>query len=103
MPKYVFAYHGTGKIPETDEEGAQLMADWEAWFASMGEAVIDMGNPVGESTTVTANGVVNEGGPNPISGYSLIQADTVEAAAELAKGCPILVDGSIEIAEAMEM
>ena len=44
MPKFVFAYHG-GKAPESPEEGAKVMAEWNAWYGSMGEAVVD-GVPV---------------------------------------------------------
>lgn len=102
MPKYVFAYHG-GKMPETPEEGAEQMAAWQAWFAGMGNAVIDGGNPVGQSNTVSGNGVAEDGGANPLSGYSLIEAADMTAACELAKGCPILPHGTVEVAEAMEM
>ena len=55
------------------------------------------------SKTVTASGVEDNGGSNPLSGYTLVNADSIEAACEMAKGCPILVDGTIEVAETMEM
>lgn len=104
MPKYIFAYHG-GKMPETEEEGAQVMAEWMAWFENLGAAVVDAGNPLGPSSTVNSDGSVTcDGGSNPLSGYSLINADSIEQATELAQGCPILkAEGSIEIAEAMDM
>ena len=102
MPKFVFAYHG-GKAPESPEEGAKVMAAWEAWMNGLGEAIVDPGNPVGMSKTVTASGVEDNGGSNPLSGYTLVNADSIEAACEMAKGCPILVDGTIEVAETMEM
>ncbi len=103
MPKYVFAYHG-GKMPETPEEGAKEMEKWKTWFASMGSAVIDGGNPVGKSTTVSGSGVVDNGGSNPLSGYSLIEVPDLNAAIKIAKGCPICSnDGSVEIAEAIDM
>ncbi len=102
MPKFVFAYHG-GKMPETPEEGAQAMARWTDWFASMGEAVVDGGNPVGPSKTVTATGIEDNGGANPISGYSLINVQSIDEAVALAKTCPILPEGTIEIAETFEL
>lgn len=102
MAKYIFAYHG-GQMPETPEEGQKVMAAWENWFAGLGAAVIDGGNPAGPSKTVTANGVEEGGGANPISGYSLVEADSLDAACEMAKGCPILDHGSVEVAEAMDM
>ena len=104
MPKYVFAYHGGG-IPESAAAQADAMAAWGAWFGSLGEAVIDGGNPTGQSKTITADGSVkNGGGTNPLSGYSLINATDIDAALVLAKGCPILsVGGSVEVAEALDM
>ncbi|MCP4319237.1 MAG: hypothetical protein GY789_25415 [Hyphomicrobiales bacterium] len=102
MPKYVFAYHG-GKAPESPEEGAKVMAAWTAWFETISASIVDPGNPVGMSKTVTAGGVADNGGANPLSGYTLVNADSIDAAIELAKGCPILEDGSVEVAETMEM
>jgi len=103
MAKFIYAYHGGAK-PETPEEGQQVMAKWMAWMEGLGAAIVDAGNPFGMSKTVSAGGVADNGGANPISGYTLISADTIDAAIALAQGCPILeAGGSIEVAEAMEM
>jgi len=87
MTNFMLAYHG-GKMPESPEEGARLVARWQAWIDGLGDANVDPGNPVGKSWTVSAGGVENNGGANPLSGYSVVNADNVEAAIELAKGCP---------------
>ena len=102
MAKFIFAYHG-GKAPESPEEGAEVMAKWNAWLGGLGDAVIDGGNPAGPSKTVSASGVSDDGGANPISGYSLVQADSIDHAIEMAKGCPIMDHGTVEVAEAMDM
>ncbi|MFT5225869.1 MAG: hypothetical protein ACI8XX_001621 [Polaribacter sp.] len=104
MAKFIFVYHG-GTMPETQEEGMKVMAQWQGWIGGMGDAVIDMGNPVGLSSTVHSDGSVTaDGGANPVSGYSIISADDLDAASALAKGCPVFeVSGSVEVAELMEM
>lgn len=104
MAKYLFVYHG-GKDAESEAELAESLDAWGSWFGSMGAAVIDGGNPVGMSSTINSDGsVVNNGGANPASGYSLIEAGDLDDAISKARGCPILsVDGSIEIAEAIDM
>lgn len=103
MPKFVFAYHG-GSMPETPEEGAKEMERWQSWLGSMGDDAVDFGNPVGPSKTVSAENVVDNGGANPLSGYSLVNAPNMDAAVELAKGCPALQNGgTVEVAEAMDM
>lgn len=104
MAKYLFVYHG-GEKPKSDEEVAKVMDAWGQWFASMGSDVIDGGNPVGMSTTVASDGsVIDNGGANPASGYSLIEASSHDDAVSKAKGCPLLASGgSVELAEAFDM
>jgi hypothetical protein len=104
MAKFLFVYHGGGH-PETKEGQAKAMAAWGQWFGSMGKAVINGGNPVGKSWTVRSGGSVSkDGGANPASGYSLIEAKDYDDAVAKARGCPILAaGGSVELAEAMDM
>lgn len=104
MPKFMYIYHGGGR-PETPEEGERVMAAWMKWMEGMGDAIVDGGNPAGMSKTVTVSGVEDNGGSNPVSGYTLVNAADMDAACEMAKGCPILEGGggTIEVAEAMEM
>jgi len=102
MSKFVYIYHGNEK-PESAEAGAALMARWGAWMESVGAAMVNPGAPVGMSKTLSSNGVADNGGSNPISGYSIVEADSFDAAVEIAKGCPHLDIGTIEVAEEMSM
>jgi hypothetical protein len=48
--------------------------------------------------------VTDDGGSNPASGYSLIEASDLDDALAKAKGCPHLQgNGTIEIAETFDM
>ncbi len=101
MAKYLFLYHG-GENPKSDEEAAEVMDAWGNWLGSMGGAVVDGGNPVGKSSTVHPDGsVTDDGGSNPASGYSLIEAKDLDDAVAKAKGCPH--NGTIEIAPTFDM
>lgn len=104
MAKYLFVYHG-GKTPDSEAEIARVMNAWGEWLSSMGADVIDGGNPVGKSTTVNSDGSVSDdGGANPASGYSLIEAKNLADATAKAKACPVLQSGgSVELAEAFDM
>ncbi len=104
MSKYLFVYHG-GENPESQEEVAEVMDAWGQWLGSMGSSVIDGGNPVGISATVQSNGtVIDNGGDNPASGYSLVEASDLNEALTKAKGCPVLsAGGTVEVAEAIDM
>jgi hypothetical protein len=103
MPKFLFVYHG-GSKPSSPEEGEKVMAAWMSWINGHGSTFVDGGNPVGMSKTVSSSGIADNGGANPASGYSIVSTDTIDAAAEVAKGCPIHESGgSVEVAEIMEM
>jgi len=98
MANFLLVYHGGG-MPESPEEGAKVMKAWDAWFAELGDKVVDGGNPVSAVRKIAANGSVSEGG-STVSGYSVIKADSLDQAVKLAKGCPVLGGGaSIEVAE----
>ena len=79
------------------------MARWKAWLEGLGEAVVNPGTPLGKSKTVSAEGVTDDGGPNPLAGFSIVEADNMDAALEMAKACPFVEMGTIEVAEAMEL
>ncbi len=100
MANYLLVYHGGG-MPEGETEQQQVMAAWGSWFGDLGAAVVDGGNPVGATSTIASDGSTSDGGgANPAAGYSVIQADSLAAATELAKGCPVLTSGgSVEVAE----
>jgi len=104
MPQFIFAYHGGG-APESPEEGQKVMAAWMAWYGDMGDAVVQPGNPAGMSKTVSGSGVTDDGGANPVSGYTVVNATDIDAACAMAKGCPMVADGSgsVEVAELIEM
>ncbi|NNE11161.1 MAG: hypothetical protein HKN41_02830 [Ilumatobacter sp.] len=104
MTTYVLSYHGEGEMPDTPEGQAEVMAAWNAWFAELGDAVVDGGNPYGDSRTVASDGSITPGNAAKLSGYSVVQAGDLDAAAALAKGCPILgAGGSITVSEVIEM
>jgi len=103
LSNYIIAYHG-GRKPESPEEGAKHMAKWKAWVGGLGDAVVNPGTPLGKSKIVSSSGVSDDGGPNAMSGFSIVKADNMDAALEMAKGCPFLeLGGTLEVAEVMEM
>ena len=101
MANYVLVYHG-GSMPESPEEGAKAVQAWNDWFASLGDAVVDGGNPASATKLISADGSVSDDPSGP-SGYSILKADSLDAAVELAKGCPVRAGGSsIQVVETFE-
>ncbi|MHB8459621.1 MAG: YciI family protein [Candidatus Limnocylindrales bacterium] len=99
MATYLLAYRGGG-MPATPAEQANVMEAWGAWFGRLGDAVRDPGNPIGAAKTIASNGSVSGDGRSSLSGYSVITADSLDHAIELAKACPVLASGAtIEVCE----
>jgi hypothetical protein len=99
MANFLLVYHGGG-MPATPEEGAQVMKAWTDWFAQIGDALVDGGNPVSATKSIAPDGAVSGGSSNPPSGYSIIKAEGLDQAVSIAKGCPVLQGGAtIEVAE----
>jgi len=103
MAKYLLLYDG-GSMPESETEQAAVMQAWDAWFQQIGAAVADAGNPfTPASKRITADGSISAGAGSA-SGYSILEADSLDAATDLAKGCPVLAGGaSIDVYETFEV
>lgn len=103
MAKYLLTYRG-GAMPETPEAQAQVMTAWTDWFKALGPALADGGHPTSQGKTINADGSVSGGGQAAVSGYSMLTADSLDAAIELARGCPVLQGGAaIDVSETFEV
>jgi hypothetical protein len=92
MANFLLTFHG-GSMPETKEEQDQVMSAWTSWFGTLGNALVDGGNPISQAKAISPDGSVMDATSAP-SGYSIIKADDLNAAVELAKGCPVKLGGA---------
>src|SRR5262249_56543219 len=88
MANYMFAYSGGNDVAADEAERDAQMAKWGQWIAQLGSAVVDSGAPTGPAKTVGTGGSVSDGGSRGLTGYSIVAADSLDAAVELAKGSP---------------
>ena len=104
MTQYMITYIGTPKHPATPEEGQQHMANYKAWLASLGETAVSPANPIKNTSTVNPDGTVTAGTTTSMSGFTIVEADSDEAALAIAKACPYLdIGGSLEVSEMIKM
>ena len=89
MPNYIIAYRG-GTKPESPEAGADQMAKWKVWIGGLGDAVVNPGTPLGKSKLVSSAGVSDDAGSSALTGFSIVKADDMDAALEMARACPFL-------------
>ena len=94
MANFVLLYTG-GSAGTSPAEREKVMQAWGGWFGKLGDKVVDPGNPFSDHAKNVASGAVHDGavGSPPATGYSILKADSLNAAAELAKGCPVLQSG----------
>src|SRR5688572_28409229 len=98
MGNYVLVYKGGGGMEQSEEAQQKVMAAWTGWFGQLGSAVVDGGNPFGPSASISSDKQVSNGASSGLTGYSILKADNLQAATEMAMGCPILSDGgTIEV------
>lgn len=104
MANYIMVYRG-GSQPATPEEGAAHKARWGVWLSDLGDAIVNPGTPMMGNKVVTQAGVSDDLGPHPLSGYTIVEADSMEEALEMAKTCPFIeMDGaSLEVAQLIQM
>jgi hypothetical protein len=109
MKKFIALYYnnaGHQATPPsmTDAEKAAMMAPWGAWQAKYGERVVDMGAPLAPASA-SPNGNSWNGSGNVVSGFSIVSADSLEAAQEMFAGHPIYnyPGQSVEISEFGQM
>lgn len=103
MSEYMLLYMGDGKMPEPEEMGA-FMDSWTAWMDGIGKALKSPGLPFHPAAkTIAPSGAVSDSSVVS-SGYSIISADSMDAAVEMSKSNPVLGTGtSINIFETYEM
>jgi hypothetical protein len=103
MSRYLMVYLG-GEQPSSPEAGQQHFARYMDWLAALGDAAVSPANPLKDTCTVNPDGSVTGGGATTMSGYTVVEADSMEAAVSMAKACPFLeIGGSLEVSELLEM
>jgi hypothetical protein len=107
MPKFLFVYRGGRdayeKMPSAERE--QMMQRWRTWLGDgmRNRWLLDAGDGLKKERRIVSKKQVMTDGPyaeskEVIGGFSIVQADTLDDAAELAKGCPVLlVGGTVEV------
>jgi hypothetical protein len=107
MAKFIYLYRGPASPMSdfTPEQAADQMAAWGAWMGKVGPALADGGNPFGARAAVRDDG--SEASASDLNGYTIVEADDLEAAKAFTDGNPFLSDSdgkfAVEIFELLPM
>src|SRR5215831_3464377 len=95
MANFLLLYTGGG-MPESPAEQEAVMQAWNAWFGKLGSNLVDAGNPfTPQAKSISSNGAVSDGPVGELaSGYSVIKADSLDAAVAIARECPVTLGGA---------
>ena len=92
MAKFVFIYHApmtpAEAAPPSPEEMEQVMGAWMAWSEKVGAGMVDFGTPLAGGVQVTPNGTAPS--TRDVAGYTILEADDMDAALALAQAHPHL-------------
>ena len=100
MTKYLFIYHApmtpADAAPPDPAQMDAVMQQWNDWAAKVGDGMVDFGTPLANGTRVTPNGTSPS--TREVAGYTLVEAESMDAAVELARVHPHLnMPGGCEI------
>jgi hypothetical protein len=94
MKNFLLLYSGGG-MAGTEAEQKAISAEWGEWFGSLGDALVDGGSPFMGAKSISTAGHVSAGPVGSMaSGYSVVKADSLDAALAIAKRCPVLKSGA---------
>ena len=101
MTKYVFIYHApmtpADATPPSKEQMDAVMGEWMAWGGKVGDGMVDFGTPLAGGTRVGPGGATSPS-TREVAGYTIIEAEDMAAALNLAKDHPHLnMPGGCEI------
>lgn len=91
MTKYVVLYHmpadAMANMPEqTPEQMKAAMEPWMTWAAGCGDALVDLGTPLAGGQSLSQAG--SSASTKDVAGYSILEADSMDAAMALLKDHP---------------
>jgi len=103
MTNYAIAYYVEPQFGSS-ETGQVYQEQWMAWINNLGDAVVTPAMPLGKAKTLRNDGSIkDEATSERLTGLTVVKADSLDAAVEMAKGCPHLEHGYLDIAEIYEM
>jgi hypothetical protein len=71
------------------EMSEEKTAAYTEWFKSLGDKIVDSGNPFNpKAEAKIANGIV-ESSPDSAAGYTIVKAESLQSAIDMAMTCPM--------------
>jgi len=100
MSKFVFVYHAPTTPDDaqqsSEDEMQAVMSAWTTWAEKVGTGMVDFGTPLAGGVRVTRSGTSPS--ERDVVGYTILEAENMDAALDLARVHPHLdMPGGCEI------
>ncbi len=102
MTQFGLLYVGEPQF-SSPEEGQDNYQRYMAWLDGLGDAVVNKGMPFGPPTRVDADGVSSDERADRLTGLTIVEADDMDAALEMAKSCPYIEVAALDVVQIMQM
>jgi hypothetical protein len=94
MAHFILLFQGgTPSDDLNEQESAQITEQWTAWFEELSDRIIDPGAPFSDGVAVSSSGEAVLGNER---GYLIVEADSLDVAAEYAASSPMLAGGGTD-------
>ncbi len=98
-------------VQPSPEQLQSMIPDWQNWMGSIAaqNKLVSSGNRLASEGRVVNKDAVVTNGPyvemrEAIGGYIIVKATSIDEAAEMSKGCPILqIGGNVEVRTVVSM
>ena len=94
MKKYIVIYHAPAEAMQPNENASEEdmkkgMEQWMVWAEKCGDGLVDMGTPLGGGQKLLPDGSSKNSSGQAV-GYSVLQAENMDAAKAMLMGHPHL-------------
>ncbi|MEI9913453.1 MAG: hypothetical protein WDN66_00325 [Candidatus Saccharibacteria bacterium] len=103
MKNYVLLYFNKGVREDVSPE--DFKSEWGNWFGSLGDKIVDAGNPFNDGGKAISKAGTMDVKDMPSTGYSIVKANSMDEALALAQGCPVInePEGAVCVYETLPM
>lgn len=103
MAHYLMSYIG-GEHPTSPDEQKKHFDSYTRWLSSINEKILVPMMPLKDTVTINPDSTISEGTTTAMSGYTILNVETMQEALDIAKACPFLeIGGTLEVSELMQM
>ena len=93
-----------GNQPSNPEEGKMHFEEYRNWLIGLGDAIISAANPLKDTHVIHPDGQTEAGSTTTMSGFTVIEAESIEAAVKISQTCPFQkIGGTLEVSELVQM